>query len=415
VRIVKSFLGNSDIKRLLVSYFENIALSGLGLIIIFGVIEILFRAFPQWVPDQVRVNPPTRRVKSFEDISYDFRLSDGDLFHWMEGAIAPIPPEEDVVLARVHMITDSNGFRNPPKEKSIYHIIALGDSFTKASGVPNPWTQKLAEATNSDVLNLSEGGFGPQDELKVLQQYGLEKQPQWVILAYFGGNDLYDAAAYEQANPFILTRFVKYMLTERILGGNDRKPQGEVGLDASNYRYPITVSIRNSEIKMAFFSYYISWLSVSREMIAASQNYQIMEETVLKMKDLSEAAGARFLLVYIPSKENIYLQYIRNRETLESIFSDVPSLELDGDKYLQFSNQRVTPERTFQFIGDQAHLLGEYASEHSIGYLDLTPVFQETADNGVELYYPYDTHWNQIGHNLAASAIANYISKFEGD
>ena len=49
-----------------------------------------------------------------------------------------------------------------------------------------PWTQKLAEQTEMDVFNLGDVGFGPQDELKMLQQYGLKKQPQWVIMAYFG-------------------------------------------------------------------------------------------------------------------------------------------------------------------------------------------------------------------------------------
>jgi len=42
--------------------------------------------------------------------------------------------------------------------------------------------------------------------------------------------------------------------------------------------------------------------------------------------------------------------------------------------------------------------------------LDLTPHFRAEAASGAELYYPFDTHWNQNGHNLAAQAIANKMS-----
>jgi hypothetical protein len=128
----------------------------------------------------------------------------------------PLTPDQDKVIAHVHMITDADGFRNSLPEKAAYDIVALGDSFTRASGVATPWTQKLAEYSGSDVLNLGEVGFGPQDELKVLRQYGLSKHPKWVVLAYFEGNDLYDASSFEQANPFILFRFGRYILDKSV-------------------------------------------------------------------------------------------------------------------------------------------------------------------------------------------------------
>jgi len=95
----------------------------------------------------------------------------------MRGTIVPLSPDQDQVVAHVHMITDAYGFRNSPPEKAVYDIVALGDSFTRASGVASPWPQKLAEYTGRDVLNLGDVGFGPQGELKVLRQYGLKKQP----------------------------------------------------------------------------------------------------------------------------------------------------------------------------------------------------------------------------------------------
>jgi hypothetical protein len=129
----------------------------------------------------------------------------------------------------------------------------------------------------------------------------------------------------------------------------------------------------------------------------------------LKVEELSEAAGARFMLVYLPSKAHVYLPYLNDDEILSRVFTGVPTLELDEAGFLQFTNQSATPELTRQHMGDQAGLLAELTAEHNILYLDLTPTFQEEAGAGAELYYPFDTHWNQSGHDLAAKSIGRYM------
>jgi hypothetical protein len=400
-----------NIKGSPISVPGKIALVMLGMGIALGMMELLLRTFPNWVPSEVRVNPPVRRVQALIDETYDLRQSNGDLYHLMRGTILPLSPDQDQVVARVHMITDAHGFRNSPPEKATYGIVALGDSFTRASGVAFAWPQKLAEYNGSDVLNLGDVGFGPHDELKVLRQYGLKKQPQWVILAFFEGNDLYDAAAYEQANPFILTRFARYILDRSIDTWQARRWDGAHAAVATTYRYPITVTMNNKELEMTFFSSYISWLSVGREEIESSQNYRITRETILQMHELSETADANFLLVYVPSKEHVYLPYLNDTDIRARVFTDVPTIELDEAGFLQFMSETTTPELVRQHMDDQANLLADFAAERNIRYLDLTPIFQEEAGAGVELYYPFDTHWNQLGHNLAAATINEYIKK----
>jgi len=404
-----------SIKGSLVSVLGKIALVMLGVGIALGMMELLLRTFPNWVPSEVRVNPPVRRVRAFIDETYDLRQSNGDLYHLMRGNIVPLSPDQDQVVAHIHMITDANGFRNSPPEKAVYDIVALGDSFTRASGVAFSWPQKLAEYTGSDVLNLGDVGFGPQDELKVLRQYGLKKQPQWVIMAYFEGNDLYDAAAYEQANPFILPRFGRYILEQGLEAWHERSDGDAYAAVAASYRYPITVTINDANLEITFFSYYLAWLSVSSEAIESSQNYRLVTDTILKMRELSEEAGANFLLVYMPSKEHIYLPYLNDADIPAHVFTDVPTIELGEAGFLQFTSERATPELTRQHMDDQGHLLADFAAEHEILYLDLASTFQEEAGTGAELYYPFDTHWNQQGHDLAAEIINEYIKEMLPD
>lgn len=398
-------------QRALVSVIGNVVLAFVGLVIALGSAEMLMRTFPNLAPSAVRVNPPARRVKPFVDEVYDLRYSDGDLFYHMRGSIRPISPDQDKVIAHIHMVTDAYGFRNSPPEKATYGIVALGDSFTRASGAPFPWTQRLAEQTGSDVLNLGDVGFGPQDELKVLQQYGLKKQPQWVIMAYFEGNDLYDATAYKQATPFIVLRFGRYILNQGMETWNKVRRAGAQATAATNYRYPIIVTINDKDLTLAFFSYYMAWLTADREAIKASQDYRFATETILQVQQLSDATNAHFLLVYVPSKEHVYLPYLNNADVLERVFTDVPTIELDQEEFLQFTRKKATPELTRQHMDDQANLLADFAKEHHMLFLDLTSTFQEEASAGAELYYPFDTHWNQLGHNLAAGSIHKYIEE----
>jgi len=403
---MKELLG---LRRGLVLFLVKVSLVVLGVGGALVLMELFLRANPNLVPRQIRVNPPARRVRAFVDETYDLKLSDGDLFHWMQGVVAPLPPEEDAVVAQVHMITDAHGFRNSLPEKAAYQIVVLGDSFTRASGVATPWPQKLAEDIGSEVLNLGDVGFGPQDELKVLQQYGLNKQSQWVILAYFEGNDLYDAASYEQANPFIIARFARYLLTQGLEAWNDREQGTAQAAVAPSYRYPIRATINNTDLDLTFFPPYISWLSISDGSLERSQNYRLVQETILKVRDLSAAAGSRFLLVFLPSKEHVYLPYLNDPETLAKVFADVPTLELNEAGSIQFTEQKATPELIFLNMDAQAHLLADFSAQQDINYLDLTSTFQKEAGAGAELYYLYDTHWNQSGHDLAAQMIAKYI------
>jgi hypothetical protein len=389
---------------------QYIILGIFGAGIALGVMELLLRTHPHLVPAEVRVSPPVRRIESFAERTYDVKLSNGDLFYWIEGKIAPLLPGQDKVVAEVHFTTDGNGFRNFLPEKATYPVVALGDSFTVAGNVASPWPQKVTDCTGLDVLNLGGAGLGPQEELEILREFGLEKQPKLVIMAYFEGNDLYDAAAYERATPFIVARLGRYMLTQGIeawqKGSGDTIPTANPD---DIYIYPITVTINNSELEMAFFPAYVAWVVASDELIEPSQNYRLVQETILEVKALSEEAEADFLLVYVPTKEHIYLPYLNDTETLAHILTDVPTLELDEDGFLQFTNQKATLEMTRQHLDDQARLLSDFATEQEIAFLDLTLPFQTESATGAELYYPFDTHWNQNGHDLAGQTISLYI------
>src|SRR6266508_925999 len=371
-----------SIKRGFRSFLGNFALAIFGVGIALGLMELLLRTYPSLVPPLVRTNPPVRRFQAFRDETYDVKQSDGDLYFWMRGSIVPLPIDKDRVVAQVHLMTDAYGFRNCPPEKATYGIVAVGDSYTFGHNVASPWPQRLAEYTGIDVLNLGEGDTGPQAQLDTLRKYGLKKRPQWVIMAYFEGNDLHDVGTYDKANPFIFTRLGKYILVQSIKAWHEWRQDGAHTTVDPVYRYPITVTINGADLEIAFVSSYVTWLSVSRDVIESSRNYRIATNTILRARELSEAAGARFLLVYLPSKEHLYLPYLNDADILARVFTDVPTLELDEAGFLRFADETATAELTRQRMDDQAKLLVDFAAENQIRFLDLTPHFQGEAGAG---------------------------------
>ncbi|MBF8299210.1 MAG: hypothetical protein HW397_259, partial [Dehalococcoidia bacterium] len=138
---------------------------------------------------------------------------------------------------------------------------------------------------------------------------------------------------------------------------------------------------------MTFFSAYISWLSVSGEVMEASQGYRIVRDTILSARALSEEVDARFLLVYIPSKEHVYLPYLEDVETVRRVFADVPTLAQDEAGFLEFTSRPATLELALRHMDDQANLLADFAQDQELAFLNLTPTFREAAATGVELYY----------------------------
>src|SRR4029077_13277478 len=102
-------------------------------------------------------------------------------------------------LHRFSFQTDEEGFRNA-RTRARIDVAALGDSFTDAMTLDaaDSWTSRLERETGLAVQNYGTAGFGPQQELRVLTDYALGHHPRVVVLAYFAGNDLFDAEAFDE-------------------------------------------------------------------------------------------------------------------------------------------------------------------------------------------------------------------------
>jgi hypothetical protein len=121
---------------------------------------------------------------------------------WRDGDIVRmgfIPPSKTQgPLHRYTFHTDAEGFRNPSVRDS-FEIAALGDSFTDALTMTREasWPAQLEERLGVAVQNYGTASFGPQQELMVLKEYAAKHRPKTVVLAFFAGNDIFDAEAFD--------------------------------------------------------------------------------------------------------------------------------------------------------------------------------------------------------------------------
>ncbi|MCP5110496.1 MAG: SGNH/GDSL hydrolase family protein, partial [bacterium] len=94
---------------------------------------------------------------------------------------------------------DENGFRNP-RGIDRADLVFVGDSFTEGHKIAEQDTfPRLAEkATGLRTANLGRSGYGPPQELIVLQRHGLPLRPRFVIWQVFEGNDLHDTGMFRR-------------------------------------------------------------------------------------------------------------------------------------------------------------------------------------------------------------------------
>ncbi|MGH7897974.1 MAG: hypothetical protein ACREQQ_08475 [Candidatus Binatia bacterium] len=91
---------------------------------------------------------------------------------------------------------DALGCRNRSVPASA-DVLAIGDSFTYGQGatLSESWPAALARRLATSVYNLATPGYGPAHYCHLLERHGVRLEPRLVIVGFYYGNDLENAAA----------------------------------------------------------------------------------------------------------------------------------------------------------------------------------------------------------------------------
>jgi hypothetical protein len=103
---------------------------------------------------------------------------------------------------------------------------------------------------------------------------------------------------------------------------------------------------------------------------------------------LCHAAGAKFLVVFAPTKFRVYKDFT----------------DFDTEAQARYWVINDLPQKIKAMVHE------DFPDR---GFLDLTTALIEQAKQEPLLYFDYDTHWSAEGHRVVASAIANFLRQWE--
>lgn len=318
--------------------------------------------------------------------------------------------------------TDEMGFPNEQYEwQDSYDIVITGDSFTIPTA-PESWITLLAQQTGKQILTLGAPSWSTLNEAEAIKMYGLDKDPDWVLLMFFEGNDLINIAQYLERRDSGLdwreydlqgVPWSRRLLTPHLLQfmGGKLRPQPAETAAAADYRYPISYSTEAGEQQTVLKDIHLLPLSADYETLSRSNEYAEMGKALLELDSLVKRQGARLLVVYIPSKEHLVWSRVWDPRDVNNILARSVTVTLsEGDHgSLRWQPQYLSYDAFTENHRAQMKLLEDFTAENGIEFLNLTPDFWEQQVAVGELYHYADPHWNQAGNQLAADLIAGYL------
>jgi len=316
--------------------------------------------------------------------------------------------------------TNELGFRGTSPVPSQVDLVTLGDSFTYGISAANPWPELVAQRLEWQVLNLGINGSSPPALIAPLVEYGLPRHPRVVVYAYFEGNDFYpcDQPARSQG-----ARWSDKLIIPDLLKTLDIKVSRwflpPPITSAINYDVvtPSELVINEQSIKLTFAPAYVATLTIDRPSLEISENWRIVSQSLLQMRDFVEAENSTFLLVYIPERTRVYWPLIReNPDVVSHIYNDQAYQWVSNENCLKLTRrQPKLDEMAFRdsfdtTIDEQQKLMATFAADNNILFLDLTEPLRIHAAKGTVLAQPLETHYNDNANRIMGTVIADYIA-----
>jgi len=404
-------------------------------------LDAVLEAYPPLIPQRVLANLPFGGNYFFPKgtATYEFRPDLGmkarpnarvevfyvnDLIRY--GQISPV---YDYPTTHVLYVTDSQGFRNSD-EATTADVVVLGDSFIELPYMPIEavWPSLVARRTGWRIRNLGASGYSTTHEAVVLRKWGLAYRPRVVVLAFYEGNDIAECEDFElfQKSGLSYSQWVAHR-SKSPLAWFERRPVVAMlrmgllpyqrvceqwsGQDAEtraarrSYFNPIAFEAGGRAETIGLFSYSLKFLSDDRETMRSQRGWALCREALREMKGLCREIGATLAVLYIPTKERVYLPLLRGRFTAEAVHKSVAAYHSE----VKTMKPEAFEAALFANMDETERAVGEFCRNEGIPYFDLTPSFRQAARQGEMIYFPYDSHWNGLGNEIAADQAGVFL------
>jgi hypothetical protein len=377
------------LQKLGLAAFSLVLGAGLGAVLLESVFRSNTTLLPRGMAAPFPVDSP------LTDREYDVRYADADIFYW-EGSIVR-PLSENKLEARVRWRTDEFGFPNPAPIPPTVDMVVLGRSYAMGAQAENPWPQIIRNQTGLQILNLSQTGAGLGQKWDFLNRFGLARKPRYVVIEILPPMDILQSGG---AEPFVVQR-VAFPLAQDVLR---KLIPPSTHPEAGGYIYPLPLGFEGGSVQAVFFSGYLSASTISAEDWARSGDWKNFSADLTRMVAMLRRTGAVPVLLFVPTKETIYIPRVTSVSSLEPALANAGSWILTGDQ-LEWSAVETSASLA-QVNADSAEaLLGNFASGQALCLVDPSDAFWQSILQGADPFMRYDTHWSAIGHGLVAKGI----------
>lgn len=330
--------------------------------------------------------------------------------------------------------TNAQGMRGTavevPKPENVERIVVTGDSFILGNGVSEENTitsylqrflksREVFGSKNVEVVNAGYGGgFSPDAHLVYLRRMIEEQKfaPDLVVMSVFVGNDFADMDSNQwignldfsspkavKSNKFTVTADGLLINQESELVGIYKHPilrNSHLAVFLSRNMGPVLEKLRVKLLRQKpYVPKSLDTTDTSFFGIAADdcifgeschRRFQHLFYDLVNVLKAGQAQVGRgnFLVLIIPADFQIYPGV-----------SGKYSKSADGVLYAT-KNPDPQPQKRIR----------EMLDKEGIDYLDLLPVFRQSAQQPMK-YFPNDGHWNEQGSALAALQIGKWIEQ----
>lgn len=287
-------------------------------------------------------------------------------------------------------------------------VVVLGDSFIEiGERDADTFAKRLERLSGLKTANLGSSWYGPFQFLELLKRYGTQRKPRYAVFSFFEGNDLSDIREYMQwskggdyyhfnltaksflqryeialkeAGQYIGESFASMVLS---LVGRTDQDTGRTRHDVVDLR----LGDRNIKVRLG------QKINVAETAaIVRSDEWQQLRKIVTEFKTVCLQDSIIPTVMFIPSKAHIYAEH---------------STEQSGDDWLRVRDEQVAAKANLE------RAIIQLSEEVNVTFINLSPAFESSAREGNMLYYPFDTHWNSTGREIAARYVARALKELK--
>jgi hypothetical protein len=319
--------------------------------------------------------------------------------------------------ARVVHHINRSGFRGPEllPTGTATRVVVYGDSFIHAfyTAEEHTFAAKLGERLAAglrggvEVVNAGVSSYGP-DQISVKMRSELPRlQPDLVVVAIFAGNDfgdllrnkmfrLTDDGRLEERawtlDPAISMRFALSQRESVLKRALREAKRSLAGADVEGPVFDIAVTLDEAELEYRSYRHddvvtnthvdlYSADIALTPQRESARLKIQLMGAVLERIRDVAEQHDVPLAFLFIPHPGDLPGGY--------------DSWRIDRARFPEYDGRRQTA------------VLEDAALALDVPYLNLYDVFGTHDPDS--LYLRGDDHWNEVGQDLAATAMADFV------